>query len=438
MGNYLSVPTDCPQRNERLGWTGDTQVFIGTGSYNADVASFFRKWLQDCIDSQTSDGAYPDVIPISNATGAGAAAWGDAGIIVPYTIYLKYGDTWLLSRNYASMEKYMSFIEAHNGPLERYGDWLAYENTDQSLIRLAYYAYDALLMRDVSEVLGKLDRAQYYADMYERVKAQYIDAFVSKGYGLRNDSQTGAILTLMLDLTPDEETRKYVLEQLTFSIKAAGGRLQTGFVGTAYIVRVLSEMGEDELAYTLLLQRDNPSWLYSVDNGATTTWERWDSYTLARGFGDVSMNSFNHYAYGCVGEWMYAYMAGINGYDGDAGFKSFRLEPRLDPQSRITYVDAHYDSVYGRIESSWELTETEFRYHFRVPANTSADVSLEVIDGRETLTVLGRDGKTALASYRITDLKNGDSVTDGLTFNELRDGRILLYAVSGNYDIILS
>ncbi|MBO5077988.1 MAG: hypothetical protein J5584_10405, partial [Clostridia bacterium] len=437
MGNYLSVPTDCPQRNERLGWTGDTQVFVGTGSYNADVASFFRKWLLDCIDSQTSDGAYPDVIPASNATGAGAAAWGDAGIIVPYTMYKKYGDIWVMRRNYESMEQYMRFVEAHVGPLERYGDWLAYENTEQSLIRMAYYAYDALLMRDISAALGKNDRTQYYDELYKSVKKNYIDAFVSESYGLWNDSQTGAILTLLLDLTPDEETYRYVLDQLTYSIDRNGGRLQTGFVGTAYIVRVLSALGADETAYTLLLQRGNPSWLYSVDQGATTMWERWDSYTLANGFGDVGMNSFNHYAYGCVGEWMYAYMAGINGYDGDAGFKSFRLEPRLDPQRRITSVDAYYDSVYGRIESAWEVTDTTAKYHFRVPANTSADISLELSDsaGALTLTVRGADKSV---NYKISELMAGDTLADGLKFTEIADGRMIMHAVSGTYDIILS
>ncbi len=437
MGNYLSVPTDCPQRNERLGWTGDTQVFVGTGSYNADVASFFRKWLLDCIDSQTSDGAYPDVIPASNATGAGAAAWGDAGIIVPYTMYKKYGDIWVMRRNYESMEQYMRFVEAHGGPLERYGDWLAYENTEQSLIRMAYYAYDALLMRDISAALGKNDRAQYYDELYKSVKKNYIDAFVSESYGLWNDSQTGAILTLLLNLTPDEETYRYVLEQLTYSIDRNGGRLQTGFVGTAYIVRVLSALGADETAYTLLLQRGNPSWLYSVDQGATTMWERWDSYTLANGFGDVGMNSFNHYAYGCVGEWMYAYMAGINGYDGDAGFKSFRLEPRLDPQRRITSVDAYYDSVYGRIESAWEVTDTTAKYHFRVPANTSADISLELSGSAGALTLTVRVADNSV-NYKICELMAGDTLADGLKFTEIADGRMIMHAVSGNYDIILS
>ena len=436
MGNYLSVPTDCPQRNERLGWTGDTQVFIGTGSYNADVASFFRKWLLDCIDSQTADGAYPDVIPVSNATGAGAAAWGDAGIIVPYTVYKKYGDIWVLRRNYESMEKYMRFVVAHGGPLERYGDWLAYESTDQQLIRQAFFAYDALLMQEISETIGRNDRAEYYEKLYERVKQNYINAFVSKGFGLKNESQTGDILTLLLDLTPDEETRRYVLEQLVYNIRSNGGKLSTGFVGTAYIVRVLSELGEDETAYTLLLQRDNPSWLYSVDQGATTIWERWDSYTLARGFGDVGMNSFNHYAYGCVGEWMYAYMAGINGYGGDAGFKSFLLEPRLDPQRRITSVNAYYDCVYGRIESAWEITGTGVKYHFRVPGNTSAVVSLELPEGASALR-LTSPYSDPVREFALDALSDGRFLEQGLTYEMTANGRIRLYAQSGEYDIII-
>ncbi len=432
MGNYLSVPTDCPQRDERLGWTGDTQVFVGTGSFNADVASFFRKWLQDCIDSQVPDGSYPDVIPASNATGSGAAAWGDAGIIVPYVIYKKYGDVYMLKRNYESMEAYMQFVIDHGGPLERYGDWLAYENTDQGLIRKAYYAYDAKLMVEMSEALGYGARAEYYRGIYEQVKAEYIDAYLWD-FGMYYETQTGAILTLLAELYPNEEIRQEIVKGLLNGIHANGDKLSTGFVGTASIVKILSLTGEDEAAYTLLLQRGNPSWLYSVDQGATTMWERWDSYTIARGFGDVGMNSFNHYAYGCVGEWMYAYMAGINGYD-TVAFKSFKLSPRPDPQKRITYVDASYDCLYGTIRSSWKVNGSGgFEYNFTVPANTSCGVYLPASLAEVTYSSL----KCGDNTFDIGSLASGDKICEGLYFTGIENGCIIMDAVSGCFSVTL-
>ncbi|MBP5780662.1 MAG: family 78 glycoside hydrolase catalytic domain, partial [Clostridia bacterium] len=432
-GNYLSVPTDCPQRDERLGWTGDTQVFAGTGSYNANVAPFFRKWLTDCIDSQMNDGSYPDVIPRSNATGSGAAAWGDAGIIVPYTMYKKYGDIYVIRRNYESMEKYMDFLIKNGGPLERYGDWLAYQETEQKLICKAYYAYDALLMAEMSEALGYSQRKDFYRGIYENVKREYIGSYFDE-MGLIPGSQTSAILTLLADLVPNEDMRYSVLTMLRNNIKKNGWKLQTGFVGTANIVNVLSLMGDDETAYTLLLQRDNPSWLYSVDQGATTTWERWDSYTLARGFGDVGMNSFNHYAYGCVGEWMYTYMAGING-SGTAGFKEFELSPRIDPKLRITSCDAEYDCVYGTIRSSWIVDESGALYYdFSVPANTSCKVVLPLKIGEKEVASISNGN----ISVNISDLSGGDIIAEGLSFTEIQNGCIILKAVSGNFSIRLS
>ena len=432
MGNYLSVPTDCPQRDERLGWTGDTQVFAGTGSYFADTASFFRKWLLDCIDSQVDDGSYPDVIPRSNATGSGAAAWGDAGIIVPYVMYKKYSDTYVIRRNYDSMEKYMKYIIANGGPLERYGDWLAYQPTEQRLICKAYYAYDALLMAEMSDALGFAAKANYYREIYESVKSDYIKTYFND-FGFIPDSQTSVIVTLLADLVPDDDSRREVLSQLVRSIDRNGGKLQTGFVGTANIVNILSLFGEDETAYTLLLQRGNPSWLYSIDQGATTTWERWDSYTLQRGFGDVGMNSFNHYAYGCVGEWMFAYMAGINGY-GERGFKDFVLSPRIDPHLRIDSVSASYNSVYGTIRSSWKVSAgNSFEYEFAIPANTRCTVKIPLNIGDNTFSFISAgDNK-----YDISGLNPGDKIIDGLTFSETQNGCIIIEAVSGNYRTVL-
>ncbi len=433
MGNYLSVPTDCPQRDERLGWTGDTQIFVGTGSYNADVASFFRKWLQDCIDSQLADGSYPDVVPYdAAAAGGGAAAWGDAGVIVPYVIYKKYGDIYTLKRNYDSMVEYMDFLISHGGPVARYGDWLSYEPTDQGLIIKAYYAYDALLMAEMSEALGLTKNAERYRELYEEIKSEYIQAYLNS-VGMISTTQTGAILTLMAGLYPDDEVRDYIISDLLGSIRSNGNKLSTGFVGTASIVNVLSLLGNDEAAYTLLLQRGNPSWLYSVDQGATTTWERWDSYTKARGFGDVGMNSFNHYAYGCVGEWMYAYMAGINGY-GTVAFKDFKLSPRPDPQKRIDHVKAEYESIYGLITSEWKINENgAFSYDFTIPANTSATVELKHAIGDSTYSKITAGGNI----YEISELKHGDMICEGLYFDSAENGCIIIKAVNGIFSILL-
>lgn len=396
--NYFSVPTDCPQRDERFGWTGDTQIFCGAGTYNANARGLLKKWLGDARDAQRLSPGYFDVIPSMEGLWKdyllSGAAWGDAGIIVPYMLYLKYNDLETVAEHFDSMERYMQYLEEIDGPVKRYGDWLAYEGTPKEYLSLAYFAYDADLMSKMAKAIGKTERAAYYTALFERLKATFTDKYVENGT-LNVTSQTACLLALRFGLV-EGDVRENVIRLLEKRIKENDYTLATGFVGTGVLNQTLSEVGLDDLAYSLLLQTRDPSWLYSVRQGATTVWERWNSYTKESGFGKVSMNSFNHYAYGAVAEWMYAAMAGI-AVDPDApGFQHFVLSPRPDTrkdgelpkgQKPITYVKAHYDSVAGRIESAWDFREGLFTYSFTIPTGTSARVEFPLLNGRDYVVI---------------------------------------------------
>lgn len=392
--NYLSVPTDCPQRDERLGWTGDTQIFCGAGTYNANARGFFKKWLGDARDSQRLSSEYCDVIPaLSNFKGS-ACAWGDAGIMVPYMLYLKYNDVETVAEHFDSMELYMQHLEEIGGPVKRYGDWLAYEGTPKEYMSLAFYANDAKLMSKMADAIGKTERAAHYTALFEKIKAEFVDTYVEQGT-LNVTSQTACLLALRFGLV-EGDVRENVIRLLEKRIVENDYTLTTGFVGTGVLNQTLSEVGLDNLAYSLLLQTRDPSWLYSVRQGATTVWERWNSYTKETGFGKVKMNSFNHYAYGAVVEWMYAAMAGIAVDPDIPGFKHFVLSPRPDTrkgdelpagQKPITYVKAHYDSVAGRIESAWDFREGLFTYSFTIPQGTSARVEFPLLNGRDYVEI---------------------------------------------------
>ncbi len=383
--NYLSIPTDCPQRDERLGWTGDAQAFSVTAAYNADVSGFFKKWMQDMRDSQI-DGAYGDVAPrVLYCRSDNATAWGDAGIIIPYNLYKLYGDKDFIAEHYASMESYIAnLIEKYGfeGPIPRYGDWLAYDFCKNEYLSSAFLVHDLDMMIFMSDELGKPDRAEHYKALRKEAHKYFEDTFMKDGE-LIGDTQTDYVVAIAFDLIGGDYLKK-ASDRLVEKIKENGNRLSTGFVGTYNLCLALSKMGEDNLAYTLLMQRNEPSWLYSIDQGATTIWERWNSYTLENGFGDVGMNSFNHYAYGSVMEWMYRYMAGIE-TDGIA-FKNILLQPRVDTrtadelpdgQQRMKWVRASYDSVAGLIESSWS-NEENFVYECTVPEGSSAKLLLPV------------------------------------------------------------
>ncbi len=402
-GNYVTVPTDCPQRDERLGWTGDTQIFVGAGSYMVDTSKFMRKWLGDMRDSQKGfDGAYSDVVPRvfpegeRGKTRQSAGAWTEAGLIVPYVLWKMYGDTEVIAEHYDSMEWYLDYIyKLHglNGANPRYGDWLAYEETTKEYVSVAYFAYSATIMIKFSELLGKTDRVEYYKDLRERLEAHFYDRYVKDGK-LIETTQTAYLLAIAFELLKPEH-RNDAIESLKKKIIDNDYTLSTGFVGTGIFAQTLSSLGLDDLAYSLLLQTRDPSWLYSVRQGATTVWERWNSYTLARGFGDVSMNSFNHYAYGAVAEWLYAGVAGIRPDPEKPGFEHIILSPRPDTrrddeipegQQRITMASA----AYRGISSRWEYENGEFVWSFRIP-DGSARIEFPLLNGRKTVNINGMD-----------------------------------------------
>lgn len=406
-GNYLSVPTDCPQRDERLGWTGDTQIFCNTAAYNANVDGFFRKWLQDARDSQSDTGMYPDVIPRSRVVGDGGAAWADAGIVVPYVMWKMYDDTDLVREHYDSMVKYMNYLATTgtHGPVATYGDWLAYEPTDAHYISRVYYVLDAQMMAKMAEVIGKAEDVAAYQALEQKLKDAFRADCCDENGALKPEfrTQTGYLLALKAKLlAPDQEL--LAVRALEKKIQENGYRLSTGFVGSGILTETLAEHGLNNLAYSLLLQRENPSWLYSVDQGATTIWERWNSYTLATGFGDVGMNSFNHYAYGAVQEWMYRHVAGIEVDENAPGFARVILQPKPDTrtdaempagQERIKWVRCHFDSPHGRIVSNWS-TENGFVYEAETPV--PATLYLPVLTEGDTVEINGVSHK--LDEYR--------------------------------------
>ncbi len=391
-GNYLYIPTDCPQRNERLGWTGDTQIFCGAASYIADIRPFMHKWLIDARDSQVGyEGAYGDIIPRTEIVGCGNSAWADAGLIVPYRLWLMYHDEEIVRAHYESMEYYMEYLTRNGlkGPNPVYGDWLNYDVTDKAYISACYYAYDAALMVKFSNILGKADRAEHYSKLRDDIINEWKKNYIENGY-LTINTQCAYLLAFAFDMVPAELEAQFK-ERLRKLIVDNDYTLSTGFVGTGVLCQTLDKADMNDLAYSLLLQTKDPSWLYSVRQGATTVWERWNSYTKERGFGDVGMNSFNHYAYGAVAEWLYGGVCGIRPDENDTGFKHFIIRPNPDlrtfipeGQKRICSASASYTTDYGVVESSWALKDGAYYYTVVIPEGTSATVSL--ITDKDTVT----------------------------------------------------
>jgi alpha-L-rhamnosidase len=390
-GNFVDVPTDCPQRDERLGWTGDAQVFSRTAAFNMDVAGFFTKWLGDVAADQQADGAVPFVIPdvlSKNGTGASAsAAWADVATIIPWNMYLAYGDTRLLERQYPSMKAWVEYMRRQAGDKDlwntgfHFGDWLAFATTasdypgattGKDLIATAFYAHSTDLLQRTAAVLGKKDEAAEYAALLPRIKAAFVREFVTAAGRVGENTQTAYALALQFDLLP-EDLRKEAARRLAREVKARG-HLTTGFVGTPYLCHVLSRYGYTDVAYRLLNRQEYPSWLYPVKQGATTIWERWDGQKPDGSFQDPGMNSFNHYAYGAIGEWMYRVVAGLELDPQEPGYRHVLVQPQ--PGGGLTSAEARLQTLYGEAASGWTIADGKVTVAVTVPPNAHGTVRL--------------------------------------------------------------
>jgi alpha-L-rhamnosidase len=432
-GNFVDVPTDCPQRDERLGWTGDAQVFIRTAAFNMNVASFFTKWTRDLEDAQSADGAYPKVAPNVPAwsIGEGGPAWADAGVICPWTMYQCYGDIRLLGERYASMQRYIEFLSqtSRNGircyaeytGWHGHGDWLALDGSDgreggtsKELIGTAFFAYSSSLLARIARILGKEEDALRYEVLSNEAREAFIRRFVHEDGTIEGGTQTSYVLALEFDLLP-RELYPLAAAELVRNIRERDNHLSTGFVGTPYINWVLSEMGHLDTAYALLKQTTWPSWLYSVTQGGTTIWERWDGWTHDKGFQDPKMNSFNHYAYGAIGAWMYAVIGGIDLDPGQPGYKHIVMHPQ--PGGGLTYATVELHSMYGTIRSAWTQGNDRFDWGIIVPANTAATVYVPAKDVSH-VTESGQPLESA----------------NGVTFLRMKDGFAVVCLASGTYN----
>ena len=404
LSNYLSVPTDCPQRNERLGWTADTQVFTETGSFFANTSTFFHKWMRDMRDSQSELGGFPGVAPYAQyGNEMMRLGWADAGIIVPWTIWKQFGDKQIIEENWEAMNRFMNHIHetkynhelmvAENGNYQ-WADWLSYEPLEScsgrafangkplpeaidywNYLSASYWAIDAGMMYDMAVATGR--NADKYQQMAKEAKEFLQKNFLNEEGSFRteilNTMQTPALFALKNQLVSGEAKNK-MTARLRENFTQHGNCLQTGFLGTSILMATLTENDMEDIAYELLFQRKNPSWLYSVDNGATTIWERWNSYMVDQGMGPQGMNSFNHYAYGCVCEWIWETAAGIASDTASPGFKHIIMKPI--PDKRLGYLNAEYQSASGLIKSAWRYEGDQWIWDFTIPEGATASVTL--------------------------------------------------------------
>jgi alpha-L-rhamnosidase len=429
-GNFLDVPTDCPQRDERLGWTGDAQVFCRTAAFNFDVGGFFTKWVLDLRDAQGGNGTFPKYAPDSSLRDPkwekswgedGGPAWADAGIICPWTIYLCQGDRQMLEDHYDSAKRYIEFLKRTNKDFLRcapgthresswdgFGDWLSIRaETPKELIGTAFFAYSAQLMSRIAKTLGKTADAEEFSALAEHVKRAFVHRYVTQEGLVVGHTQTAYLLALHFDLLPPD-MRAAATDALVRDIRSRGNKLSTGFVGSPYLNHVLTDQGRLDVAYELLLQKDWPSWLYAVTQGATTIWERWDGWTHDKGFQDPAMNSFNHYAYGAIGDWLYRVVAGIEVDPDRPGYKHIIFNPH--PGQGLTHARASLLSPYGKIRSDWKIQGERFNWTIEVPPNA-----------------------TGTAHLPTTDL----SAVKGHEVTGHQDGRVLVRLTSGIHDFSL-
>lgn len=395
-GNFLDVPTDCPQRDERLGWTGDAQAFANTAAYNMDVIGFFTKWLKDLEADQQPNGLVPHVIPnVLGANDGASAGWADVSTIIPWDMYVAYGDKGLLEAQYESMKKWVGFMtsKAENNLWNtgfHFGDWLFYRPdddndgraavTDKYLIAQTFYAHSTQLLINAAQVLGKKEDVDKYTALLKDIKDAFVKEYMTSTGRLVSSTQTAYVLALQFDMLP-ENLRASAADRLVKNIRDYRNHLTTGFLGTPYLCHVLTRFSHTNVAYDLLMQESYPSWLYPVKMGATTIWERWDGIKPNGSFQTPDMNSYNHYAYGAIGDWMYRNMAGINSDPAAPGYKKINIVPK--PGGGITSASGELNTPYGWVTSSWKIEGGLFKLDVQVPANTNATVILPSAEEKE-------------------------------------------------------
>ncbi len=431
-GNFLDVPTDCPQRDERLGWTGDAQAFSRTASYNMGVHNFFSKWLKDLSADQSENGMVPFVIPnVLGPNAGGSTGWADASTIIPWNMWLAYGDPKILEDQYPSMKAWVGFMQSHSKKYLwntgfHFGDWLFYRPaddndgrsavTDKYMIAQCFFAHSTQLLLNSAKVLNKTDDVQKYSDLLQHIKEAYLREYVTPSGRLVSGTQTAYVLALQFDMLP-ENLRAQAAQRLAENIKDYDNHLTTGFLGTPYLCHVLSRFGYDSVAYKLLLQDTYPSWLYPVKMGATTIWERWDGQKPDSSFQTPGMNSFNHYAYGAIGDWMYRNITGIDNYEDAAGYKKISIRPR--PGGNLTYANADLETGYGKLSAHWKIIDRIFSMDVVIPANTTAVIYIPA-STTESITESGK---------QLSELKE-------ITINGKEGNYMVLQVGSGTYHFV--
>ncbi len=409
-GNFLDIPTDCPQRNERLGWTGDAQVFGPTSMFNADVYKFWASWLQSVREAQLQDGAIPWTVPDSRGNKIGSSGWGDVGTIIPWKIYMRTGDIGFLEDNFEMMKQWVAYHQKksknHISNMMSFSDWLQpfpesgdnKGDTSRNLIGTAFFAHSAKLTAQAADVLGKTEEEAKYEALYQTVAKAFDNKFFDDTGKVKGvtETQTSYLLALAFDLLPEQKIEN-AQNNLLRKLKEADYHLRTGFLGTPLLSRVLDDMGEVDLVYKLLFNETYPSWFYSINQGATTIWERWNSYSKTEGYNPMSMNSLNHYAYGAIGEWMYERIAGIAPLE--AGYKVIKIAPQV--KQPLNSASASLNTPYGKVASSWEVKGDIFTLEVTIPPNTIAKVvvpgTAESIEETNNIKKIGSEyGSTEL------------------------------------------
>ncbi len=417
-GNFLDVPTDCPQRDERLGWTGDAQVFSRTASFNMNVNSFFEKWLKDVAADQLENGSVPFVIPnvLGNNAG-GSAGWADCATIIPWNMYLAYGDKKILEDQYSSMKGWVDYMKNKSvnnlwNTGFHFGDWLFYRPdddndgraavTDKYLIAQCFYAHSTQLLITTAKVLERNEDINYYSDLLQKIKDAFLKEYMTPNGRLVSGTQTAYVLALNFDMLPDS-LREQAAGRLVDNIKSYGNHLTTGFLGTPYLCEVLTRFGYTDVAYKLLMQDTYPSWLYPVKMGATTIWERWDGIKPDSSFENAGMNSFNHYAYGAIGDFMYRKVAGIDTYEDGVGYKHIKIQPH--PGKGFSSISAALQTYYGKLNSQWEVRNDTLLMNIEIPANTTATVFIPAQDASK-ITESGK-AISQIKDMKISGNENG-------------------------------